>query len=220
LKDKFLERVDRPKHGGLRECRSSGALSTASSCDDDLLNSHSPLNHHGWSNSVSASVAGLGGSPELDGRARIVISQVDEPSDRSDAAPSLSTALWLAAYRSLQESKPKLIDVYEKILSRQLHPSNEGPIITNESPNFFSAEDAGTVISYHRSIVSKALAKAKKRETMQDDILDMTSLVTHHAKSIQGMLTTCPPAAMAWSGFCVSLPVRSVTLIIFTWTVR
>lgn len=156
----------------------------------------------------------------MDGRARIVISQLDEPSDHSDLAPSLSTDLWLAAYRNLQESKPKLIDAYEKILSRQLHPSNEGPIITNESPNFFSAEDAGTVISYHRSIVSKALAKAKKREAMQDGILDMTSVITHHAKSIQGMLNTCPPAAMAWSGFCVGLPVRNVTLIIFTLTVR
>ncbi len=129
---------------------------------------------------------------------------------RAQAAPSAAIEspplsepkeLWDRAYDDLKADDPKLLELYETILSRELDDSSiEGKknVIETDSAKRRSQMDL---------LLNTGLEKTKKLAHVEKKVGVAINIVLSVKEAIGSALQPIPIAALAWTGVCVALQV-------------
>ncbi|KAK4248937.1 hypothetical protein C7999DRAFT_30627 [Corynascus novoguineensis] len=109
---------------------------------------------------------------------------VADSADADSTTASLPARLWDRAYDDLKREESELIEIYEKILSRQLQ-DGPGSAVPESQPNTIARDDAD----------------ARRRQMARLIRAGLTRLRGRQNSAIQAV----PQAALAWSGVCLAL---------------
>lgn len=171
------------------------------------------------------------------------------PTNTSDAAPVIpetsnlsqskivETSLWDRAYDGLREKDRKLIDVYERLLSRELPTSTNTKSGTHfddtrqvSSPALHDNADEKYIknenqidsdnlnrLGQLKKITSKGLQQLDKKRAkynifghefiLRDQLTQATRLIQTIKEAIDHAVNASPEASLAWAGVCVILPI-------------
>lgn len=128
---------------------------------------------------------------------------IEAPTGADGTTASLPIQLWDRAYDDLKREEPKLVDAYEKILSRQLQ-DGPGSIVPESQPNTIAQDDSDRRRRQMTQLINASLVKTE-REAKEKVGLDVAVDVLSARSAIQAE----PQAALAWTGICIVLEVRS-----------
>jgi hypothetical protein len=103
--------------------------------------------------------------------------------------------LWDHAYDVLKPDEPKLFELYETILSRDLNSSEEN-IIEQNRTNRRSQMDR---------LLNTGLDKTARLVHVEKSIGDAVKIVLSVKEAVGSALQAVPIAAVAWTGVCVAL---------------
>ena len=129
---------------------------------------------------------------------------------RAQASPSAAVEptpiskpedLWDRAYDDIKADDPKLLDLYETILSHELSDSSieaKGNLIETESAKRRSQMDA---------LLNTGLDKTKKLANVDKNVGVAINIILSVKDAIGSALQPIPIAALAWTGVCVALQV-------------
>ncbi|KAI9786212.1 MAG: hypothetical protein M1839_007622 [Geoglossum umbratile] len=129
------------------------------------------------------------------------------PSDTS-SSPSLtqSEQLWNRAYDELKRSEPKLLDAYERILSRELKGDTSSP---DESQFENSIEQASATKRWSQMerLVQAGLKKIEGEDKVKQAVGEALQGFIAVKDIISLAVQTVPQAALAWIGVCLAVQV-------------
>lgn len=118
------------------------------------------------------------------------------------AIPIEPEQLWDQAYDDLKHDNPKLIELYETILSPDLDNSSKGA-----KGNVIEQKDRTKRRSQMESLLNTGLDKTEKLAKVEKNIGDAINIVLSVKEAIGSALQAVPIAALAWTGVCVALQV-------------
>jgi hypothetical protein len=122
--------------------------------------------------------------------------------------PSPPEQLWDQAYDDIKRENPKLMELYETILSHDLGRSN------GAEGNVIEQMDRKKRRSQMNRLLKTDLDKTEKLAKVEKNIGDAINIVLSIKDAIGSALQAVPIAALAWTGVCValqaSLPTQSV----------
>ncbi|KAH8693746.1 hypothetical protein BGW36DRAFT_429779 [Talaromyces proteolyticus] len=125
-------------------------------------------------------------------------------------AEDVSRSLWNRAYESLKSGgdTSKLVTAYEKILTSVFQNESEASVVllSDDAPNMFACDD-DTRMTNMGEVTRIALARVRRHNTVNYAISQATEFTKIIQDAVGTMLSGYPPAALAWSGICVILPV-------------
>ena len=110
--------------------------------------------------------------------------------------------LWDQAYDDLKHDEPKLLELYETILSRDLDSSKgaEGNVIEqNRTKGRFQID----------RLLNTGLDKTAKLVHVEKSIGDAINIILSVKEAVGSALQAVPIAAVAWTGVCVALQASS-----------
>ncbi|EFX00600.1 nacht and wd40 domain containing protein [Grosmannia clavigera kw1407] len=139
----------------------------------------------------------------------------------------ISSELWTRAYDRLKsgEETATLVEAYEGVLfgiirnDTDLDDSEEGKEKDSVSISTTTPNDAEKInnplqtsggsgrIDIMEQATRVALARAKKHKSVHEAVKDTAEFIKEIESTVSSMLTAYPPAAMAWSGICMILPI-------------
>lgn len=149
------------------------------------------------------------------------------PSGESLIGPSAtkvnpSLEIWSMAYERVREREIETVTIYERILS-SCHTSNpaSGDALSVggssssasaggeglASGNVFANSNRVDRVAMMEDIATKALQRVQKHESAEEWTEVATNWVIGLKDFVGALLTSYPPAAIAWSGITVALPV-------------
>lgn len=108
--------------------------------------------------------------------------------------------LWDQAYDDLKHDDPKLIQLYETILSSDLDNGSKRP-----KGNVIEQKDRTKRRSQMESLLNTGLDKTEKLANVETNIGDAINIVLSIKEAIGSGLQAVPIAALAWTGVCVAL---------------
>jgi N-terminal domain of NWD NACHT-NTPase len=115
-------------------------------------------------------------------------------------------SLWDRAYEQLKVEQRKLIDQYEKFLSRELEKRNfEG---STSSGNIIEQTNARKRELQMETLVELGLQKIEGEEKVKQVVGYALQGVLSLKDIVNSALQAVPQAAIAWTGVCFSLQVR------------
>ena len=138
-----------------------------------------------------------------------------------------SRSLWNHAYENLKSGKDtaKLVTIYEMILTsvfqnesgkkfRMLVSENQSDsaaevpvvLLSDDAPNMFAC-DEDTRMAHMGEVTRLALARARRHDAVNLAVSQAIEFTKTIQDVVGTMLSAYPPAAIAWSGICVVLPV-------------
>ena len=107
--------------------------------------------------------------------------------------------LWDQAYDGLKHDEPKLFELYETILSRDLE-GVKGNVIEQNRTKRRSQMDR---------LLNTGLEKTARLVHVEKNIGDAINIVLSVKAAVGSALQTVPIAAVAWTGVCVALQASS-----------
>ncbi|KAL3587909.1 hypothetical protein FPOAC2_13808 [Fusarium poae] len=122
--------------------------------------------------------------------------------------PSLQERLWNEAYDKLKENEPKLVGVYEKILSAKLH-GDDPSSATRESTDNEIGETPRTRCGQMQQLVQAGLDRTQKQASIKQGIDEGLQAVQEVRRIVDKALHAAPEAAVAWVGVCLGLEILS-----------
>lgn len=121
---------------------------------------------------------------------------------------------WIEAYEKLRkdEKEGKLVNAYEKILTNRATATISGTQyaeddIQTDALNQFEGLTEADRVDMMKATLSPVLERAKQEKTWKNIALYADTLIKNVGKGVGDALQAHPPAAMAWSGICLLLPV-------------
>ncbi|KAL5085222.1 hypothetical protein Trisim1_010786 [Trichoderma cf. simile WF8] len=121
---------------------------------------------------------------------------------------------WIEAYEKLRndEKEGKLVNAYEKILTNRATATISGTHyaegdIQADAPNQFEGLTEADRVDMMKATLSPVLERAKQEKTWKNIALYADTLIKNVGKGVGDALQAHPPAAMAWSGICLLLPI-------------
>ncbi|KAL9488344.1 hypothetical protein ACSS6W_000621 [Trichoderma asperelloides] len=127
--------------------------------------------------------------------------------DKSSRSPE---HLWDRAYDELKVNDAALVDAYEKILSCHLcdrDPESDGDV---DEENIIAQGDPGARRAQMEQLVTSGLVKIKREMKMKESLDKGMQVVMSAKEVIRSAIQTIPQAALAWTGVCVALEMKSV----------
>lgn len=122
-------------------------------------------------------------------------------------SPNISERLWNEAYDGLKQKEPKLVDAYERILSRGFEKDDSSPEGSQMDENSIEQTDKDKRWSQMERLVQAGLKKteweSKKKQAVGAALQGLLSL----KDLIGSALETMPQAALAWTGVCFAMQV-------------
>jgi hypothetical protein len=129
--------------------------------------------------------------------------ETGKPPDQTEANP------WDQAYSTLSEKNKDLVEAFEKILTHESSPTKRNEVIPWDTPNQFQDLTGAERTAKMKEILEPVLSKAEKREFWEElavSAVEFTDKIKDHVKSA---VEVCTPAAAAWAGICLLLPVSA-----------
>ncbi|KAL6831989.1 hypothetical protein V8C40DRAFT_237626 [Trichoderma camerunense] len=120
---------------------------------------------------------------------------------------------WIEAYEKLRndEKEGKLVNAYEKILTNRATATISGTRYVDDvqadAPNQFEGLTEADRVDMMKATLSPVLERAKQEKTWKNVALYADTLIVNVGKGVGDALQAHPPAAMAWSGICLLLPI-------------
>lgn len=148
--------------------------------------------------------------------------QIFAPTSRSDAplpaasvtgsaaadntTASLPARLWDRAYDDLKREESELIELYEKILSRQLQ-DGPGSAVPESQPNAIARDDADARRRQMARLIHAGLDKTEREDKVKEGLGVAVDVVLSARNVISSAVQAVPQAALAWIGMCLALEV-------------
>jgi N-terminal domain of NWD NACHT-NTPase len=114
--------------------------------------------------------------------------------------PNQPEQLWDQAYDDLKADEPKLVELYETILSTELDGSSK-----EDKANVIEQTDQTKRLFQMGSLLNTGLDKIEKLSKVKKNIGDAINIVLSVKEAIGNGLQAVPIAALAWAGVCVAL---------------
>ncbi|KAK4077832.1 uncharacterized protein Triagg1_3526 [Trichoderma aggressivum f. europaeum] len=139
---------------------------------------------------------------------------LNEHDGKNGKLPNADPDPWIEAYEKLRndEKEGKLVNAYEKILTHRATVKNMGTRyaeddIRADAPNQFEGLTEAGRVDMMKATLSPVLERAKQEKAWKNVALYAETLITTVGKGVGDTLQAHPPAAMAWSGICLLLPI-------------
>ncbi|KAK1774719.1 vegetative incompatibility protein HET-E-1 [Copromyces sp. CBS 386.78] len=122
-----------------------------------------------------------------------------------DTTTSLPLRLWERAYDELKQEEVKLVDAYEKILSRQLQ-DGPGSTVPESQPNTI-AQNTLNRRRQMTQLINAGLAKTEREVNVKESlgVTVLVDVVLSAKNTISAAIQAVPQAALAWTGICIVL---------------
>ncbi|KAK3946552.1 NACHT domain-containing protein [Pseudoneurospora amorphoporcata] len=128
---------------------------------------------------------------------------IETSASADDTTTSLPVRLWECAYNELKQEEVKLVDAYEKILSRQLQ---DGPGSTvPESQSNTIAQNTLDRRRQMTQLINAGLAKTEREVKVKESLGVAVDIVLSAKNTISAAIQAVPQAALAWTGICIAL---------------
>jgi hypothetical protein len=118
----------------------------------------------------------------------------------------LPERLWNEAYDRLKEDEPKLVDAYERILSRDLDDAS--PEGSQTGKNEIAQADRIKRWEQMQRLLQAGLQKTEQESRAKQTIGNAMQGLLAVKDMIGSALQTMPQAALAWTGVCFAIEVR------------
>ncbi|KAF5605986.1 ankyrin repeat [Fusarium subglutinans] len=134
----------------------------------------------------------------------------EEQLDESDLdlAPDDPILLWNKAYNAIKRNNGDLVTTFEKILKEDIIGGDSG-----ENQVGFSDINGQYRLVLMKLAVEKSIQKVKTHEAVKEGVLTLSTLVVDLKGVGDAIMSSQPPAAMAWSGICAILPILTRSLL-------
>ncbi|KAK3955856.1 hypothetical protein QBC32DRAFT_321280, partial [Pseudoneurospora amorphoporcata] len=120
-----------------------------------------------------------------------------------DTTTSLPVRLWERAYNELKQEEVRLVDAYEKILSRQLQ-DGPGSTVPESQPNTI-AQNTLDRRRQMTQLINAGLAKTEREVKVKESLGVAVDAVLSAKNTISAAIQAVPQAALAWTGICIAL---------------
>jgi N-terminal domain of NWD NACHT-NTPase len=126
-----------------------------------------------------------------------------EPEDQKKLDP------WIRAYAKLRRdnSTKRLVQVYEKILAYRIDPSRFKGEKPENIPDPFDGLDDEARIKKLSEMLQPVLKKYQEEKWWKTAAEGADEIISNIGTAVGTALAAYPPAALAWSGICVAVPV-------------
>lgn len=116
---------------------------------------------------------------------------------------------WSRAYANLRSdnSTKKLVQVYEKILAYRIDPSKFEGQKPEDIPDPFHGLSEEARIEKLSEMLQPVLEKYQKEEWWKTAAEGANEVISQIGNAVGTALAAYPPAAFAWSGICIAVPV-------------
>ncbi|KAL2140827.1 hypothetical protein VTI28DRAFT_3191 [Corynascus sepedonium] len=129
---------------------------------------------------------------------------VTDSADADNTTASLPARLWDRAYDDLRREESELIELYEKILSRQLQ-DGPGSAVPESQPNTIARDDADARRRQMARLIHAGLDKTGREAKVKEGLGVAVDVVLSSMNVISSAIQAVPQAALAWSGMCLAL---------------
>jgi hypothetical protein len=145
--------------------------------------------------------------PQLPAAPATDSTETETSTDADGATASLPVRLWDRAYNALKQEKTDLVDVYEKILSRQLQ-DGIGSVVPESQPNTIAQNNSDARRHQMTQLIHAGLDKTAREATVKEGLGVAVDVVLSARNLISSAIQAVPQAALAWTGVCLTLEVR------------
>jgi hypothetical protein len=132
----------------------------------------------------------------------------------SDTVPftssDLPVRLWNLAYDELKAVEDKLVDAYERILSRELNENASTSLASEDQRNAIEQANPEMRRSQMKELIETGLKKTEKEAKVKQGIGNAMQGVLNVKDIIDSAVQACPQAALAWTGVSLALQVESL----------
>jgi hypothetical protein len=129
----------------------------------------------------------------------------------SDMVPltssDLPVQLWNRAYEELKVVEDKLVDAYERVLSRELDENTSTSLASEDQRNAIEQANPETRRSQMRELIQTGLKKTEKEAKVKQGFGNAIQGVLNVKDMIDSAVQACPQAALAWTGVSLALQV-------------
>lgn len=133
--------------------------------------------------------------------------ETERSSDGDGATASLPVQLWDRAYDDLRREETDLVNIYEKILSRQLQ-DGPGSAVPEFQPNTIAQNNSDARRRQMTQLIHAGLDKTAREATVKEGLSVAVAVVLSARNIISSAIQAMPQAALAWTGVCLVLEVR------------
>ncbi|KAK3947848.1 NACHT domain-containing protein [Pseudoneurospora amorphoporcata] len=123
----------------------------------------------------------------------------------NDTTTSLPARLWKRAYNELKQEEVKLVDAYEKILSRQLQNGSNSMVLESQ-PNIIAQNNSDRRRQMIQ-LINPGLAKTEREAKVKESCGEVIDVVLSVKNIISAAIQAVPQAAFAWTGICIALEI-------------
>ncbi|RYP53937.1 hypothetical protein DL768_001249 [Monosporascus sp. mg162] len=128
-----------------------------------------------------------------------------QPASPNTTTCKLQGRLWNEAYDDLKKKEPKLVDAYERLLSRELSEGDSSSTDETSQKNEIEQTNSKTRRSQMVRLVQAGLKKTEKEAAVKHDIQEKMHAVSSVKELIDAAVKLVPEAAIAWTGACFAL---------------
>lgn len=133
---------------------------------------------------------------------------IETTADAHGTTTSLPVRLWDRAYNAIKQEEGGLVDAYEKILSRQLQ-DGPGSVVPESQPNTIAQNNSDARRHQMTQLIQAGLDKTAREAMVKDGLGVAVDVVLSVRNIISLAMQAVPQAALAWTGICLTLEVRS-----------
>ncbi|KAK4250921.1 NACHT domain-containing protein [Corynascus novoguineensis] len=130
--------------------------------------------------------------------------ETETSTDADGVTVSLPVRLWDRAYNDLKREETDLVDVYEKILSRQLQ-DGLGSVVPESQPNTIAQNNSDARRHQMTQLIHAGLDKTAREATMKEGLGVAVNVILSVRDIISSAIQAMPQAALAWTGVCLTL---------------
>ena len=128
-------------------------------------------------------------------------------SSTTSSSPNVSERLWNEAYDRLKQKESKLVDAYERFLSRELEKDDSSPEGSQMDKNSIEQTDKDKRWSQMERLVQAGLEKTERESKMKQTVGAALQGLLSLKDQISSALQAIPQAALAWTGVCFAMQV-------------
>ena len=133
--------------------------------------------------------------------------KIRTPTGVDDAPISLPAQLWDRAYNEVKREEMELVDIYEKILSRQLQ-GGPGLAVPDSQPNIIAQNNSDRRRCQMTQLIYAGLDRIEREAKVKEGLGVAVDVALSAKNIINSAVHALPQAALAWTGICVALEVR------------
>jgi hypothetical protein len=152
-------------------------------------------------------------APTTDSIAAIATIASPIGTDSLKANASQPEHLWDVAYDELKESHPRLIQLYEAILSRKLLDYNFDPSEEALGDNQIEQSAVDERRDQMRRLIEAGQEKNKRENKIKSGMKDLMNITMPMKGLISSTIQAVPQATLPWAVACVSLEVSFLSFI-------